>query len=176
MIERWLSEIEAIGRGARSVLDGLSPEQANQHPNAGRWSVAQNLDHISRTAVPYLERIEAALASTDGRPPLRRGLMAALLVRVMEPPVGLRVKTFRSLEPAEELDPVAVLVEHDNVHQRLATTLRTAASRDFERARFASPYFPLIRLRLDQAVDVTLAHARRHLWQARQVRREIGAD
>jgi hypothetical protein len=176
MIERWLKEIEAIGRDARAVLDGLSPEQANQQPGTGRWSVVQNLDHTSRTAGPYLDRIEAGLASADGQPPVRPGLMARLLLRIMEPPVSMRVKTFRYLEPGDRLDPSAVMAEYEATNARLVHALKSATSAHFLRARFNSPYLAPIRIRLDQGVDILLAHARRHLWQARQVRREIGAD
>lgn len=174
MKERWLSEIEAIGRDARAVLDGLTSEDANRQPAAGRWSVAQNLSHITKTAVPYLELIQAQLDGHRAEKPCRAGLLAHFLARSMEPPPRIRVKTLRRLEPEETLDVDAVMAEFDAVHERLAALIRASDEDDFRRGRFASPYMSIIRVRLDQAVETLLAHARRHLWQARQVRRALG--
>lgn len=174
MKQRWLSEIEAIERDARAVLDNLTPEQANRQPHAGRWSVAQNLAHISRTAVPYLELMEQQLNGGMAPRPFRPGLLAYFLQRSMEPPPRIRVKTMSRLEPPETLDVDAVLEEFDAVHERLGRMIREADDSAFLRGRFRSPYMNLIRVRLDQAVNTLLAHARRHLWQARQARRALG--
>jgi len=174
MIGKWVSEIEAILRDARAVLDGLTPEQANLQPEPGHWSVAQNIAHVTRTTVPYLERIEAALKSPSQNGPIRPGILAALLERVMEPPPRMRVKTFRRLEPPERVDVATALAEFDAAHHRLGQLLQGAGEADFVRTHFQSPYMPLMRVRVDQGVRVVLAHSRRHLWQARKVRRTLG--
>jgi DinB superfamily len=174
MVERWLSEIEAIGRDARVVLGGLTSEQANQQPRAGSWSVAQCLAHVARTALPYLERIESALQAPARNGAVRSGILAGMLQRSMEPPPRMRMKTLRSLEPAENLDIEQTLADFDAAHERLASLLRGASEDAFVRCRFRSPFLPLISVRVDQGVNIMLAHARRHLWQARQVRRAVG--
>jgi hypothetical protein len=174
MIGKWISEIEAILRDARAVLDGLTPEQANQQPEPGHWSVAQCIAHITQTTVPYLDLMEAALKAPSQNGPVRPGILAALLERTMEPPPGLRVKTMRRLEPPESVDIDAAMADFEAAHQRLATLLRSATETDFVRARFRSPYLGLMRVRVDQGIRVILAHSRRHLWQARQVRRVLG--
>lgn len=174
MKQRWLSEIETVEREARSVLDDLTPEQANQRPGRGRWSVVQNLAHISKTAVPYLDIMEARLEGGLADRPYRPGILAHLLRRSMEPPPRFRIKTQKTLEPGESLDPESVLAEFEGVHERLAALVRAADDDRFVRYRFRSPYMNLIVIRGDQAVDTLLAHARRHLWQARQARRALG--
>ena len=174
MKDRWLSEIQAICRDANAAIDGLSPEQANRAPEPGRWSVAQNLAHITATARPYLERIQAGL-DAPGPGDVSAGFLAGFLVRSMEPPPRLRVKTMKTLEPpAEPLDVEAVIADFEAVHGGLADLIRDHDDDAFRRARFRSPFMSLIRLRLDQAVDTLLAHARRHIWQARQARRSVG--
>ncbi len=173
MIERWLSEIEAIRRDTRAVLEGLTPEQANQQPEPGRWSVAQNLVHITTTTKPYLDAMEPTVrAPSNGT--VRRGLLASLLVRSMEPPPRMRVKTLRRLEPPETIDVVAALQDFEATHERVAALVRGADETTFRCQRFRSPFASFMKLRLDQGVDMLLAHARRHLWQARQARRAIG--
>lgn len=173
MNDRWLSEIDAVERDARAVLDGLTAEQANQQPEPGRWSVAQNIEHVAKTAIPYIERIEEGLRKPGART-VRAGFLANLLVRTMEPPPRMRVKTFRSLEPSPAVDIERAFDEFSAVHQRLAAAIRTHDRADFLKASFRSPFMALFSVRLDQGVDTLLAHARRHLWQARQVRRRMG--
>jgi hypothetical protein len=173
MKDRWLSEIDAVERDARAVLDGLTAQQANHQPEPGRWSIAQNIEHAAKTAIPYIERIEEGLREPGART-LRAGFLAKLLVRSMEPPPRMRVKTFRSLEPSPAVDVERAIDEFIAVHERLAEAIRTNEQADFLKASFRSPYMALFSVRLDQGVDTLLAHARRHLWQARQVRRAIG--
>lgn len=173
MKDSWLSEIDAVERDARAVLDGLTAQQANHQPEPGRWSVAQNIEHVAKTAVPYIERIEEGLRKPRART-VRAGFLANLLVRTMEPPPRMRVKTFRSLEPSPAVDVERAFDEFIAVHHRLAAAIRTHERADFLKASFRSPFMALFSLRLDQGVDTLLAHARRHLWQARQVRRMMG--
>ncbi len=64
----------------------------------------------------------------------------------------------------------AVLGEFMDWQDRLDERLRLADGRDLRRARARSPALPLFVWSLGSLFAITLAHERRHLWQARQIR------
>jgi len=174
-----LDEIEAIKRDVRELLDGLTDTQVRWRPDARGWSIAECLDHIVLAGEPYLPRIEQMVAEAKTRserrqPPLRPGMFAGWFVRSMEPPPRLRMKTFHAMEPGSPRAVAEVQSSFLALYDRLAQLLRSANGAAPHGARTTSPFLRLLRLTLDQAVGLLTAHARRHLWQARQVRHRPG--
>jgi len=66
-----------------------------------------------------------------------------------------------------------VLAEFIAVHERLARALVAAKGLDLAAARVPLP-IPMFSMRLGQSLAFEIAHARRHLWQARQVKASPG--
>jgi hypothetical protein len=58
----------------------------------------------------------------------------------------------------------------ERVHDAFEGRIRDAEGVDLARTRVASPLLPLLRMGLADILGFLLAHERRHLWQARQVR------
>ncbi len=86
----------------------------------------------------------------------------------------LRVRAPRGSEPAASLDPRAALAAFDQLQDGLAARVRECDGWDLRRARVRSPWHPALKLSLGGLLLVTLAHERRHLWQARRVREAEG--
>jgi hypothetical protein len=59
------------------------------------------------------------------------------------------------------------------MHAGLIDRVRRSSGLDLGRIKFRSPLIPLLRLSLGTWFQFLLAHERRHLWQARQVRQEL---
>jgi hypothetical protein len=170
-------QLEAVRREARDLATGLSHAEFNWRPDARRWSVGQCLEHLTLTARLYPEPIalmvvESRQRQGAGKRPYRRGLVAAWVIRGMEPPPGLRVRGPKWVEPPAALDPATVVEVFDAVHARLGALMREADGVSLRHARMRSPFLPLLWFTLEQAFAVNLSHARRHLWQARQVLKE----
>jgi hypothetical protein len=172
-----LEQIDAVILDARALVGDLAPDQFNWQPGPRRWSIGQCLQHVTLTARLYAEPLEAMIVEARGRQdrgvkPFREGWFTKWFVRSMEPPPKLRVRTFRRIEPAERLDPNQVLADFVAVHQRLADLLSGVEAGMLVRATMRSPFVPLLEFTLGQVYELSLAHARRHLWQARQVAAE----
>jgi hypothetical protein len=56
----------------------------------------------------------------------------------------------------------------------IADRIQRADGLDLKRARERSPAVPLFKWSLGTMLAITLAHERRHLWQARTVRNDKG--
>jgi len=69
---------------------------------------------------------------------------------------------------------VVSLLQFLRVRDQLAERVRQADGLDLKRARVTSPVTRLLRMPLGAYFAFILAHERRHLWQARQVRNARG--
>lgn len=178
-IQTMLRDIESIKADGRAVCAGLSEAQFNWRPGPGRWSVAECLVHLN-TAVtvtlPAFDRaIEAGVAKRptgQGTGPFRYGWFSRWMVRSMEPPPKRKMPTFKIFEvPADATHALAeVLPAFAAVRDHLAERVRRADGLDLRAVRVISPVNRLLRLPLGAYLQFVIAHDRRHIWQARQVR------
>jgi hypothetical protein len=169
---------KAICDDARALASGLTNEQFNWRPSPNRWSIAQCLKHLVLTGSMAAREQEAAIAKlrsqgklSDG-PYAYRGIpakMGGLLMGGVEPPVKKKFKTAKKVFPAERHDRDALLQEFTALYTRLGQLATTAKGVDLGSGRIGLPV-PLFSIRLGQSIPFELAHARRHLWQAHQVR------
>ena len=173
-----LDQVEAIKRDGASIVAGLTEAQFNWHPEPQRWSIAQCLDHLNFGVIKVLPAFDRVIA--DGRSrgrtsagPFRYGWLSRLIVASMEPPPKFRMKTPLK-KPAEGTFHLAdVVPEFPRVRDQLAARIRDADGLDLRRVKITSPVNRLIRLPLGAYFEFMLAHDRRHLWQARNVRQAL---
>lgn len=169
-------QLEALRRDALALTADLTDDQINWHPSPERWSIAQCLSHLVLSGKQYAPGMAAAVEEARrraeaGMPAYRSGFIADWVVRSMEPPPRLRVKTFRTLEPSPRVGAAAVTAEFMGTLDALADTIARVQGVDPKGGRMRSPFLGVLRLTLDQAIRLQLGHARRHLWQAWQVRK-----
>lgn len=170
--------LSAVIDSARSLADGLSDQQFNWKPSPAQWSIAQCVQHLVLTGAfaangqqAAIDKLKRAGRRSSG-PYSYRGIPAAMgrmLMKTVEPPVSKKYKTSRKVVPAEQHDHDAVVEQFVAVHERLATLLVAAKGLDLGAASVPLAV-PLFSMRLGQSLAFEIAHARRHLWQATQVR------
>jgi hypothetical protein len=178
-IRGYLEQLDAILLDARTLAADLTAEQFNWRPDGRRWSVGQCLEHLTLTVRLYLAKVEAMLLEARdrqarGAAPYREGWFTRWFVRSMEPPPSLRVRTFGKVDPPSTLDPARVLAEFEESHRALGMLMRQTDGVSLMHGRTTSPFTSLLRFTLNQVFIMNLAHARRHLWQARQVEAHPG--
>ncbi|HET9986609.1 MAG TPA: DinB family protein [Longimicrobiales bacterium] len=177
-LHRYSRQLEAIRTAASALTAGLSDAQFRWRPAPGRWSIAECIEHLNAVGDDFLRYIDALIAEARSlgpvRPaPSRRRRLPWLFIRwVIEPPPRFRVKSRAIYRPAPEPAPMAdVLARFRALQERLSARLRAAEGLDLGAVAARQPVAP-VTLDLGQWFLLTLAHERRHLWQARQVRDE----
>jgi hypothetical protein len=173
-VRGYLEQLDAIMLDARQVAADLSHQQFNWRPEGRRWSVGQCLEHLTLTARLYPAKIEAMIRESAeragrGEPAYREGWFTNWFVRSMEPPPSMRVRTSSKVEPASSLDPASVLAAFEESHNELRKLIRSADGVSLTHGRTTSPFLSVLRFTMNQVFGTLMAHARRHLWQARQV-------
>ena len=169
---------EAIDRDARVLVAGLSEALGTWRAAPGTWTVAECLDHLATSNRVYLEAMRPAAerAAAEGRGrrgPARPGLFGGWFARSLEPPARPLFKTKAPRKIAPRASPplgdaaTAFLASHDDVR----AFLRQFATIDLAGVTFPNPFVGGIRFSLATGLHVLASHARRHLWQAWNVRR-----
>lgn len=172
------AQFAACSAEARS-LAALGEAQGRWRPAPDRWSVAECLAHLAKTARQYepglLAAVRAARARARRAPPggaaFRPGWFGRRMVATMEP---VEAGRGRLKAPASFAPPGGVTLAHaarafEESQAMLDGVLAAADGFDLRSARLRSPVTPLLRLSLGTALAMLAAHERRHLAQARRV-------
>jgi hypothetical protein len=173
----FAEQIGSIREDAAQLARGLSDQQMNWRSHPGRWSIAQCLAHITLGNQEYLREIDAAILQARSRQlfsagPFKHGWFGNWFARSFEPPPKFKLRNPKVITPPPDVAGEKVSADFDRSQQEVLHRLYEANGIDLARARITSPFLRLLRLSLGQAFAVLTAHARRHLWQAWQVRND----
>lgn len=160
---------------AAEVVSGLKESQFNWRPHAQRWSMAECLLHLNIVGDRCVRTIEAAVEDARARNltgdgAFQYGMIGKWIVSLTEPPPKRKVKAARSLTPAYGQPLTAVMPTFFHIQDQLALLTEQANGLDLGRIKLAVPGVRAVRLNLYATFAWAVAHERRHLWQARQVR------
>jgi hypothetical protein len=171
----YRQQIEAVTEDARDLLAGLSENEVNWRPTPAHWSIAECLDHLTVTNRELMKQIEAAISDArarglTSRGPFRHGIIGNMLVRSLEPPAKMKFKAPKIFKPRPDQSLETVARDFFAVQEELLRLIEQANGLNLARIKVTSPVTKLIKLSLGQAFGLIATHARRHLWQARQVK------
>jgi len=175
-IEGFLAQLLAVEQDLPGVADALSPAQFNWQPALGRWSIGQCVEHLNITTERYIPVLRQAEADARSKGTLRPGPFALGFIerwflQTMEPPPRRRMRTGKSFVAAPNLDPSATLHRFVALHDGFRACIRDAEGIDLKSVKVRSQFGP-ISWSLNGTFAFLLAHERRHIWQAREVRKE----
>jgi hypothetical protein len=169
--------LEALERETQTVAAGLTEATGGWRAHEGSWSVAECFDHLATSNRVYLVAMkEAAVrARQEGRMrrgPATPGFFGGMFARSLEPPPSRlsKLKAPKKIRP-RTAPPLSDALDAFVTSQRDARAfLRDYADLDLAGVRFANPFIPGVRFSLATGLHVIVAHEKRHLWQARNVR------
>ena len=176
-LEGYLDQLLSVKQDVPGIIAGLSDAQFNWRPTPTRWSIGECLDHLNATARAFMPAIDLAIADARTRKlesggPFSYSLFERLVLKSNEPPPKWRFPAPKTLKPSVGKPADSVVREFMDWQAQLAERVAKADGLDLVRARARSPAFPLFKWSLGSLFAVTLAHERRHIWQARQVRND----
>ena len=179
-LERLRKEVEEINRQATALCDGLSEADLAWRPQPGRWSIAENLIHLRTVAEVFMPAVDAAIAGARAKNLCREGpfplrLMGRLYCWYVEPPPKFRLPAPKILHPLLTGPATNALPLFLDSQKRWVESIEAANGLDLNRVRITSPLAKFVRMDLLTIFHVGTGHARRHLWQARQVRERLPA-
>lgn len=173
-LEGYLAQLLSIRQDLPGVVAGLQADRFNWAPAPGRWSVGQCVEHLNITAERYLPVLRDAVTTARARGQLKQGpfalgMLERWFMQWMEPPVRVRTKTPKAFVAPPALDPHLTLERFFILHDGLRDAVGSADGLDLQSIKVRSQFGP-VSWSLNGTFGILLAHARRHIWQAREVR------
>lgn len=183
-LQKVQRELEDIEIRARGLVAGVSQEQLWQQPSAESWSIGECLAHLNIVGQLYLDNEEAAVSAgwaegKTGTGPFRYSLFFRVFLWYEEPPTRKKFIPFKLGNPSPEMFAPPpqpnehVVEEFMALQQELTALCDRADGLDLAGIKMSSPVSERFRMSLLEAFGGTLAHERRHLWQAEQVKKAI---
>jgi DinB family protein len=176
-LDIYLEQIRYIRQDVAAIVANLGEDEFLWRPAPDRWSIGECFEHLNLTAAAFLPAIDAAIEDARGRNlrghgPFAYPMLERLFVASNEPPPRRRFRAFKGYRPARRLSRGTVMTAFSGWQDLLAERIEAADGLDLRRARRRSPIVPLVKWSLGTMFAVVLAHERRHIWQARQVRND----
>lgn len=180
-IPDWIRRIDQVTEAFQAQFGSLSQAQLNRKPDAGTWSVAQNIDHLITVNTSYFPVLEELHLGTY-QPPIwaRLSFLTAFFGRLVlgsvQPDRRRKIKTVGIWEPAESHIPEGILDRFGRHQEELKAHIREAEDLLAEGVVIASPASRTIVYPLATAFEIVITHEERHLAQAKEVRDRLGLD
>jgi len=177
-LDRCAQEIQEARQRAEGLVRGLTAAQLIAQPAPGKWSIAECILHLNATAAvvqPLMEKaiVQARQDKKVGAGPFDIGLKGRLLVWIAEPPPKFRMPAPRNVRPPAKIDdPDKLLPDFMKVQDEWERLIRESAGLDLAKIK-VGPLFSPLRQRLAASFPWMMAHQRRHLFQAENVKRQV---
>lgn len=178
-LDELAAQLNAIRARARELVSGLTPDQLTRRPDPAGWSITECLAHLNLTAAAVQPKIAAAIdqgkkAGRSGAGPFSPGALGRLLIWIAEPPPKFRMRAPKNISPmVAHGDPAQVVADFMRFQDGWENLIRDCEGLDQNRVKVSSLFPGMPRLRLAAPIPWLLAHQRRHLAQAENVKRQI---
>lgn len=175
-LSRCLKEMSALEADLNTLLSTLTEAQFQAPPRMGGWSIAHCIDHLVLTGRAFVPVWDTALHVAGPAPSPNFTGYSWLQRRILilaEPPYRWKTQAAKSAHPCSRLPMDVTLHRFYTMHQEFARRMKSSDSLDVSRTQVRSPFRPWIRYSLCFTFDLALAHERRHLWQAWQIRKQF---
>ena len=172
-------QLNAIRILAQQLVSGRTRDQLTRRPDPSKWSIAECLAHLNLTADVVQSKIAAAIEqgrkmNMTGTGPFSPGGFGRLLIWIAEPPPKFRMRAPKKIAPAiAHADPAQIVADFMKFQDGWEKLIRDCDGLDQNRIKVASLFPGVPRLRLAAPIPWMMAHQRRHLWQAENVKRHI---
>ena len=163
-------------RRAQALVDAVSADQLMRRPDPGKWSIAECLAHLNITAETLQKFMARGIEQAKqekrfGEGPFSIGPKGRLLVWIAEPPPKFRIRAPKNVRPPAAInDPLQVLPAFMKAQDEWERLMQEQEGLDLAKIKVGQGVF---RMRLAAALPWMMAHQRRHLLQAENVKRQI---
>jgi hypothetical protein len=172
----YSDDLNEARRRAQELVAGLTPEQLLRRPGPAKWSIVECLAHLNMTAATVQKLMASAIEQGKNQQVFSKGPFAIgpkgrLLVWIAEPPPKFRIRAPKDVRPPAAIDdPLQVLPAFMKAQDEWEQLMLEQQGLDLERVKVGQGVF---RMRLAAALPWMMAHQRRHLLQAENVKRQI---
>ncbi len=169
-LQQLREELFSATATAERLCSSLSDSELLWRPKDGRWSVAENLAHMTLTNQLYLPSLDAVINEARNsrkfsQGPFKPDWLGAWFVKMSEPPYRIKVSSPSKIAPKLQGPPTDVLAQFVRCQKAVEYRMESANGLDLARIKFASPYASFMKVNLFSAFRIVTVHERLHLYQ-----------
>jgi hypothetical protein len=177
-VARCVKALTVIEADLNQLDLALTEAQFHAPPRSGGWSVGYCVDHLVLTGHEFLAKWSSALQEAvvengHRNTTYQYSWWQRRILSLAEPPYKLKTKTKQSFLPCSRRPREETIRRFLSMHQDFERTVSGSRGLDMQRTKVQSPFVSWIWYPLGFSFDLALAHERRHLWQAWEVRRRL---
>ncbi|RRN72436.1 DinB family protein [Peribacillus simplex] len=160
-----MNENENIREELLIAVKGLSDEQLDAHPEEGRWSIIQVLDHLYLMERAITRNIADKLKSEESIPVVDKPIELTLNreLKVQAPPFVIPSESFQTLSRVKD--------KLSESRKAFIQVVDQAKRNDLEQKSFPHPLFK--ELSLKQWITFVGLHEKRHLMQIEELKSKL---
>ncbi len=171
-ILNWQKELQALSDEVREKFSGLRVDQLNTKPAPDQWSIAENFDHliqVNSSYFPIFKKLQngSFQGAFIGKINFFPKMIGKMIYNSVSDGGRKKIKTFKSWEPTNSHYQEDILNQFIAVQQQLIDWLNEPFV--LKNPIIHSPVNPLIVYSLYQAIEIIIAHEKRHIAQAESV-------
>lgn len=160
-------------------LQNTDPFLLQQQPSAGKWSVAQVLEHLNFYARYYITAIERKLHLNQSGPSenFTPGWLGNYFTNLMKPTeeknIKGKMKSPANAVPSAQPNAIEMLHEFIRHQHHLLNLLQIARTANLEYNRIPISLTKLIKLKLGDTFRFFIAHEQRHFLQIENCLKQV---
>src|SRR5690606_532751 len=168
--DAWQMEIAYITWEFKKMTENTNPTDIHYKPAPQVWSIAENLSHLIQIDSSYFPIFDQIIQGSFKAPllaqlPYLPGAIGQLLHRSMTS--KSKMKTFRKWQPSAVLEDI--FPQFKNHQMELSNYIQQLEPYLEQGTVIHSPASKLLPYKLDQAIDILVAHEKRHLLQCKNL-------
>ena len=176
-LEEIKIQIDAATTKGISIVENLGLEQLTKRPQPDKWSIAECLVHINVTSEAEVDLLVETYAQHQSKrtrveKEFKMELFSRLIKWTLEPPPMFfsKLKTTEQFQPVN-IEPLSeVMPKFLDLQEQLKDCVDKAEGLPLGEIIVVSPFNAKAKYNLFSCFHLILAHERRHLWQAEQVK------
>jgi hypothetical protein len=177
-IARKIQELENITAQYENEFSGLPDSDMDLKPAADVWSINECLDHVVQSNASYKGMIQdlaagSYQASAWTRVPLFPIFWGKMIMKAVSPEHTGKSKTFPIWLPLKSNYGRNLTADFAAANGTFAESLRGLKDADFDRIVVSSPAGKFVTYTLRNAIDILVAHEKRHFNQAKRVKENL---
>ena len=170
----WIDQVHANTELIQAYFGDLDERSLNYKPHPNTWSIGQHIDHLLVINSSYFPTFDALLIGTYqttwlAKIPFFTTWMGNFILKSVQPNNPKKIKTFPIWEPSTSKIPAGI-VQTFVEHQKVLITYIQKLSNHLEASTIiTSPANTKIVYRLPKAIEIIIAHEKRHIQQAKSL-------
>jgi hypothetical protein len=177
-LKKIADEFRDMKKEAGNFLNNVKSGEFNKRPADNGWSIAECIDHLIVTGVDYCDIFEKGLkklAEKNARytGEMKSSYIGSKFIQNVEPPVKRKFKSPGKWRPDSKINKEKATTAFLQLQDRWIDLVNQSAGWDLTKVKLPSPAVSWIKFSAFVILQVNSAHQRRHLWQAKNVKKSL---